>query len=321
MNSTNFTIVHMNSSICVLAGGVGAARFLHGLVSVIEQKKITVISNVGDDVDLYGLRVCPDIDIAIYTLAGLVNSKVGWGLLDDSFTVLKALKKFEYDDWFNLGDQDLATSIHRTRLLREGVPLHEVTRQLARSFSLDLNILPATNTQVATRIETEEGLLPFQDYMVRLRGVPRVTGVHFSQIENALPAPGVLEAIAEASIIIIAPSNPFLSIDPILSVSGIRDALESSKAPRVAISPIVEGSAIKGPAARMLESLGHEVSALGVARIYADLVDWFFLDELDRNLEKSIKALGLNTRVTNTIMNSESRKRSLASEVIKVAGL
>ena len=135
----------MNSSICVLAGGVGAARFLQGLVNVTEQKKITVISNVGDDVDLYGLRVCPDIDIVIYTLAGLINSKVGWGLLDDSFTVLKALKNFGYDDWFNLGDQDLATSIHRTRLLREGVPLHEVTRQLARSFSLDLNILPVTN--------------------------------------------------------------------------------------------------------------------------------------------------------------------------------
>jgi len=174
---------------------------------------------------------------------------------------------------------------------------------------------------MATRIETEEGLLPFQDYMVRLRGAPRVTGVHFSQSENALPAPGVLEAIAEASIIVIAPSNPFLSIDPILSISGVRDALEASKAPRVAISPIVEGSAIKGPAARMLESLGHEVSAVGVARIYADLVDWFFLDELDRDLEKSIKSLGLNTHVTNTIMSSDSKKRSLASEVLKVAGL
>ena len=306
-----------NASICVLAGGVGAARFLQGLVCVTEPSKITVISNVGDDVDLYGLRVCPDIDIVIYTLAGLVNPELGWGLLDDSFTVLKALKKFEYEDWFNLGDRDLATSIHRTRLLSEGVPLHEVVKELVASFSLDLNILPVTNQRISTLIETNSGILPFQDYMVRLRGTPEVTGVRFSEIDQAVPAPGVLEAINDASMVIIAPSNPFLSIEPILAVTGVRHAIESSAAPVVAISPIVGGAAIKGPAAQMLRSLGHEVSALGVARIYASLVDCFCLDEVDRELEAYIAALGLKTHVTNTIMTSQIQKNSLAREVIE----
>tara|TARA_B110000263_G_C15274450_1_gene495175 strand:+ start:698 stop:1654 length:957 start_codon:yes stop_codon:yes gene_type:complete len=306
-----------NSSICVLAGGVGAARFLQGLVCVTEPNKITVISNVGDDVDLYGLRVCPDIDIVIYTLAGLVNPELGWGLFDDSFTVLKALKNFGYEDWFNLGDRDLATSIHRTRLLSEGVPLHEVVKDLVASFSLDLNILPATNQRISTLIETKSGMLSFQDYMVRLRGTPEVTGVRFSEIDQAVPAPGVLEAINDASMIVLAPSNPFLSIEPILAVAGVRHAIKSSAAPVVAISPIVGGAAIKGPAARLLQSLGHEVSALGVARIYANLVDHFCLDEVDRELEASIAALGLNTHVTNTIMTSQIQKNSLAREVIE----
>ncbi len=297
----------------VLAGGGGAARFLQGLVQVVDPGSINVISNVADDVEMFGLHVSPDTDIVIYSLAGVVNQEVGWGLKGDTFVVADSLHRFGYERWFNLGDRDLATAVHRTRLLREGRPMHEVVSELAEAFGILSTILPATNERVATHLLTNEGELAFQDYMVRLATAPDVTGVRFAGVEQATPAPGVLEAIRDSDRIIIAPSNPFVSIGPILAVPGVLKAVTSSRALRIALSPIVGGQAIKGPAAKMLASLGHEVSALGVATIYRDFIDVMVIDEVDRHLAPEVEALGLACAVTDTMMTSPERKASLAT--------
>ena len=299
----------------VLAGGVGAARFLQGLVRVADPASVAVVSNVGDDVEMFGLHVSPDVDIVIYSLAGLVNPETGWGLAGDSFAVADALRRFGYDRWFNLGDRDLATAVHRTRLLREGRPMHAVVAELARAFGVDAAILPATDARLATVVRTADGELAFQDYMVRLAAAPEVTGLRFAGAEDAIPAPGVADAIRDAGRLVLAPSNPFLSIGPILAVPGLREAVAASRARRIAVSPIVGGEAIKGPAARMLASLGHEVSAAGVAAIYRDLIDVMVIDEHDRALAPRIEALGLVCAVTDTMMTSPERKAALASFV------
>ncbi len=297
----------------VLAGGVGAARFLQGLVQAVEPPGVTVISNVADDVEVFGLHVSPDTDIVIYSLAGIVNPETGWGIEGDSFAVVDALRRFGYGRWFNLGDRDLATAVHRTRLLREGRAMHEIVAGLAEAFGVGAAILPVTNERVATFVQTAAGEeLAFQDYMVRLGTEPAVTGVRFAGAEQAAPAPGVLAAIREAEMLVIAPSNPFVSIAPILAVAGIREAVAESGARRIAISPIVGGEAIKGPAAKMLASLGHEVSAVGVAAIYRDLIDVMVIDEQDRALAPRIESLGLACAVTDTMMTSPERKAALA---------
>ena len=299
----------------VLAGGVGAARFLQGLVRVVEPASVTVVSNVADDVEMFGLHVSPDTDIVIYSLAGLINPETGWGLEGDTFAVVDALRRFGYGRWFNLGDRDLATAVHRTRLLREGRPMHEIVAELAQAFGVTTAILPVTNARVATHVLTADGELAFQDYMVRLATEPDVTGVRFAGAGEAAPAPGVLDAIRGADRLIIAPSNPFVSIGPILAVPGVREAVTGSRARRIAISPIVVGEAIKGPAAKMLASLGHEVSAAGVAAIYRDLIDVMVIDEQDRAIAPRIEALGLACAVTDTMMTTPERKAELAAFV------
>ena len=299
----------------VLAGGVGAARFLQGLVRVADPAGVTVVSNVADDVEMFGLHVSPDTDIVIYSLAGLVNPETGWGLEGDTFAVADALRRFGYGRWFNLGDRDLATAVHRTRLLREGRPMHEIVAELTDAFGVATAILPVTNERVATHVLTAGGELAFQDYMVRLGTEPDVTGVRFAGADEAAPAPGVLVAIREADRLILAPSNPFVSIGPILAVPGVREAVTRSRARRIAVSPIVGGEAIKGPAAKMLASLGHEVSAAGVAAIYRGLIDVMVIDERDRALAPRIEALGLACAVTDTMMTSPERKAALAAFV------
>jgi len=305
--------------ITVLAGGVGASRFLRGLIDVADPERITVISNTGDDVEIFGLHVSPDTDIVLYALADAVDPDRGWGLAGDTFAVVDQLQRFGYQRWFNLGDRDLATSLHRTRLLREGVPLHEVTGALAEAWKLRCTVLPMTDSRVSTVIESADGPIPFQDYMVRLGTDADVRAIRFDGLESARPAPGVLEALSEAEIIVIAPSNPFVSVGPILAVPGVREALAESPARRVAVTPIVAGDVIKGPAAKMLRSLGHEVSALGVARIYRDLIDLFVLDEQDAELAPAIRALGLECLVTDTIMSTPERKAALAQAVLEAA--
>ena len=304
----------------VFAGGVGASRFLQGLCQAVEPASVTVISNTGDDVEPFGLHVSPDTDIVIYALADAVNPETGWGLKGDTFAVVDALQRYGYERWFNLGDRDLATAIHRARLLREGVALHEAVAGIARAWGLACTVLPMSNEPVRTMIATGDGELAFQEYMVRLRTEADVHAIRFVGIEEARPAPGVLDAIRGAEAVILAPSNPFVSIGPILAVPGVRQALAETRAARVAISPIIAGQVVKGPAAKMLASLGYEVSAPGVARLYAGLVDLFVLDDQDRELAPVIEQLGMRALVTNTMMTSMERKKELAEEIVRAIG-
>ena len=302
--------------ITVLAGGVGASRFLQGLVQVMDPAEITVISNTGDDVEMFGLHVSPDTDIVIYALAGAVNPETGWGLAGDTFTVIDQLQRFGYERWFNLGDKDLAMAMHRTRLMREGVPMHKIVAGLVRDWGLNLTVLPMSNEPIATTIFGPDGEVPFQDYMVRLRTDLEVKRIAFAGVESARPAPGVLEALRESEAVILAPSNPFVSIGPILAVPGLRAALESTRARRIAISPIIAGNVVKGPAAKMMLSLGHEVSVVGIAAVYRGLIDVMVIDDQDRDLAPRVRALGMECVVTETMMTSDARKADLARDVL-----
>ncbi|MDZ7727600.1 MAG: 2-phospho-L-lactate transferase [Dehalococcoidia bacterium] len=305
--------------ITVLAGGVGASRFLQGLVQVEDPASITVVSNTGDDVEMFGLHVSPDVDIVIYALAGAVNPETGWGLEGDTLHVVEALQRYGYGDWFKLGDRDLATAIHRTRLMREGMPMHEIVADIAEAWDIGVTMLPMSNQPVETQVVGPDGIIPFQDYMVRLRTEVEVRGIEFHGVDIAVPAPGVVEAFAESEMILLAPSNPFVSIGPILALPGLREAIRRSPAVTAAISPIVAGQVVKGPAARMLESLGHDISALGVARLYAGLVDVMVIDEQDRALVPAIQSLGMACHVTDTMMTSDERKAELAESTVDAA--
>jgi LPPG:FO 2-phospho-L-lactate transferase len=298
---------------------VGASRFLQGLYQVVEPASISVISNTGDDVEMFGLHVSPDTDIVLYALAGAVNPETGWGLTGDTFAVVDQLQRFGYERWFNLGDRDLAMAIHRTRLIHEGVPMHEIVAGLTRHWGLQCAVLPMSNEPVRTMITGPDGELAFQEYMVRLRTEVDVRSVRFAGIESANPAPGVIEALRDAETVILAPSNPFVSIGPILGVAGVRAALETTKATRVAISPIIAGQVVKGPAAKMMTTMGYEVSALGIAKIYEGLIDLFVLDEQDRGLQPAVEELGVRCLVTDTMMTSVERKAELARDVVAAA--
>lgn len=298
--------------IVTLAGGVGAARFLEGLARVVPPASITVIVNTGDDIDLYGLRISPDLDIVMYTLAGLVDPKQGWGIQHDTYHTLAMLKRYGHDPWFLLGDRDLATHIHRTHLLQQGYTLTEVSDQIRRSLGLGTIFLPMSNERVTTRILTPAGLLHFEEYFVQRRASDPVTAVQFEGIGTARPAPGVLEAIAQAEAILLAPSNPIVSIGSILSVPGVRQAMRETPAPVVAISPIVAGAPIKGPADKLMSGLGLEVSARGVAECYRDFLDVLIIDTADAALAPDIEARGLRVIVMDTIMRGLSEKEALA---------
>lgn len=307
--------------IVVLAGGVGAARFLQGLVEVVPQEEITVIVNTGDDREFYGLHVSPDIDIVMYTLAGMVDEKQGWGIREDTYNTMQQLTRYGNEDWFLLGDRDLATHIHRTNLLRQGKTLSEVTEQLRERLGLRLHILPMSDQPVSTHIQTPIGLLHFQEYMVKRRCADEVLDVSFVGASAARPAPGVLEALRQASAILIAPSNPIVSIGSILSVPGIHDTLHEAQGMIVAVSPIVGGAPIKGPADKLMRGLHMDVSASGVARCYRDFLDVMVIDEQDAHLTEAIEDLGVPTVVTNTIMRDTFAKAALAREVLQAAGL
>jgi LPPG:FO 2-phospho-L-lactate transferase len=308
-----------NQQFVVLAGGVGAARFLQGVVAVTPQEDVTVVSNVGDDDEIYGVHVSPDIDIVTYTLAGVIDETKGFGLADDTFAVVGALARFGDEAWFGLGDRDFATCLYRTLELRSGRPLSEITRAVARSFGLGVTILPVTDARLATRVRTPAGTLAFQDYFVRRRTEDEVLGIDFEGAGSATPAPGVLDAIRRADAILIAPSNPFVSIGPILSVPRVRDAIIAADAPVVAVSPIVGGEALKGPAAKMFRSLGGEASAAGVAAQYRGFVDALVIDTVDADHADAVAALGIMPVVTNTIMRGPAEKANLARVSIDAA--
>ena len=303
--------------ITTLAGGVGAARFLEGLIQIIPQEDITVISNTGDDEDFFGLRVSPDIDIVIYTLAGAINAETGWGLAGETFRALEALGRFGYETWFGLGDGDLATHVHRTNMLRDGATLSQATRSIAEAFGLRLTLLPVSDDRIRTIVETAAGeTLAFQEYFVKRRTEDEVRAVHFDGIDTAQPAPGVLEAIANADLIAIAPSNPVVSIGPLLAVRGVRDALRDTRARVVGISPIIGGKTIKGPADRMMASLGMTPTATGVAEAYRDFLNVLVIDEEDRDLAPAVEAAGVRAVVAQTIMRGPAEKRALAEVVL-----
>jgi LPPG:FO 2-phospho-L-lactate transferase len=298
--------------ITVLAGGVGAARFLQGLAGIHAEEDIVVISNTADDFEFYDLHISPDIDIVMYTLVGLVDEEKGWGIEQDTFHCQETLGRLGYETWFKLGDRDLATHVYRTNQLRKGFKLSEVTRQLSKSLGLKATILPMTNDRVETRILTEEGDIHFEEYMVKRQMRDKVRSVKFSGIEKAEAGPNVIESIQDAEAIIVAPSNPIVSIGPILAVKGIRDTLKLNQSKVVAISPIIKGSAIKGPADKLMRSLGLEVSAFGVSQLYRDFLHAFVLDELDKDQKAHVESLGIKVAVTNTLMKNLEDKKRLA---------
>jgi len=304
--------------ITVLAGGVGAARFLQGLVKIIPEEEITVIVNTGDDIQLHGLHISPDLDIVTYTLTGIVDEEKGWGINQDTFHCLEMLKRYGHETWFNLGDKDFATHIYRTYLLKQGLSLSEITNRICQALGLRLQIIPMTNDKFETRIVTEEGILHFQEYLVKRHTKDNVINVLFEGSEEAKPALGVIDSILNASLIIVSPSNPIVSIGTILSVNSVRDALRKTKAKVVATTPIVGGAPIKGPADKLMKGLGLEVSAYSVARLYQDFLDVFILDYADRNEKERIEQLGLQVIVTNTIMKTQEDKVKLAKTVLKL---
>ena len=304
--------------ITALAGGVGAARFLQGLVKNVPPDKLTIIVNTGDDIGFHGLHVSPDLDIVMYTLAGIIDEEKGWGIKDDTFNCLNMLAQYGHEIWFNLGDKDLATSIERTRLLREGYSLSEVTSFLCKSFKLKMRILPMTDSKFETMILTDKGKMHFEEYLVKRGAEDQVLGVEFEPVDTATPAKGIIDAIMQSNGVVICPSNPIVSIGTILSIKSIRDALRKTNATVVGVSPIVGGATIKGPADKLMRGLGLDVSACGVASLYKDFLDDFVIDSVDRNQKKQIEELGIRVHVTNTIMKTFDDKTRLAKTVLSM---
>jgi len=295
-----------------LAGGVGAARFLEGVVQVIDQSELTVVVNTGDDEEFFGLHVSPDIDIILYTLSGIVDAEKGWGISGDTYNCLQSLGGFGAETWFRLGDRDFAAQIYRTWKLAEGFRLSEVTEQMARRLGVRCRVLPMTNDRVKTHIETPSGLLPFQRYLVERGASDEVLGVRYVGADNAKPIEDVIKAISEAEGIFVCPSNPIVSIGAILAVPGIRRALTKTRARVVGVSPIVGGGTIKGPADKMMRGLGLDVSPVSVAKSYRDFLDVFVIDRVDAHLESAIASMGIETHVADTIMKTLDDKRRLA---------
>jgi LPPG:FO 2-phospho-L-lactate transferase len=303
--------------ITALAGGVGAARFLTGLAKLVDEKHLSIIVNTGDDIELFGLHISPDIDIVTYTLAGIVDEAKGWGIRGDTFQCLEALRRFSQETWFNIGDRDLATHMFRTSLLKQGRKLSEVTAEVSRALGLDTAILPMTDDKFETRIVTETGSIHFEEYLVKRGAKDEVFGVEFLGADYAKPAAGVIDSVLNAELIIVCPSNPIVSIGTILAVKGIRDALRQTNAKKVAISPIIAGAPIKGPADKLLRGLGLEVSAYSVAKLYSDFLDMFIVDTTDSAEKNKIEKLGIEVKVTNTIMRTLKDKIQLAKTVLE----
>jgi len=306
--------------IVALAGGVGAAKFLSGLSRVVGPSRLGVIVNTGDDVWMHGLRVCPDLDILAYTLAGIVDEVKGWGIRGDTFECLKQLGQFGAETWFQLGDRDIATHIFRTRHLRAGLPLSRITDMIKEALGVSVKILPMTDDEVETRIDTDQGDMHFEEYLVRERSAPRIKRIYFKGIENARPSEGTIDLIRKAEGIVFCPSNPIVSIGPILAVPGIREAIAESPVRKVAISPIVGGKTIKGPADIMLKALSFEVSPVGVARAYGGLIDAMVMDTRDGHLEPQIRGIVPRVTVTDTIMTDQASKTRLARETMEFMG-
>jgi LPPG:FO 2-phospho-L-lactate transferase len=304
--------------VVALAGGVGGAKLAHGLAMVLAPMDLTVVVNTGDDFEHLGLHISPDLDTVMYALAGVANPETGWGIAGDTFEALGALERLGAPSWFRLGDRDLATHIERTHRLRQDQTLTQVTQALCTKLGIRHQVLPMSDDPVRTKVETEMGVLDFQDYFVRRRCEPTLRALLFSGATEALPAPGVTEAIETADVVVICPSNPFVSITPILSVPNIRESVLEAQA-RIAVSPIVGGEAVKGPAAKMMVELGLDSSAPAVSAFYEDLLTGFVLDEVDADLELTVRRQGVKALVTNTMMRTDADRRALAEGVLAFA--
>lgn len=307
--------------LAALCGGVGAARMLAGMCAVVAPEDLVGIVNTGDDCELHGLTICPDLDTVTYTLAGRNNTELGWGLAGESWRTMDRLAELGGPTWFRLGDLDLATHLYRTGRLRAGASLDQVVTELARANGVAVQLLPVTNDPLRTRVTIADSgeEIDFQEYFVARRHGVAISAVRFVGAEQAHPAPGVLDALQRAEQIVLCPSNPIVSLGPLLAVPGIRAAVEARRANAVAVSPIVAGAALKGPADRMLAELGHEASVVGVARLLAPLVATLVIDEADRDAAPAVEALGLRCVVTDTIMATPERAAALA-EVVLGAG-
>ena len=305
-------------SITALAGGVGASKLLLGLYDVADPTRLTAIVNTGDDITLHGLKISPDLDIVTYTLAGVIDPAKGWGFRGETFHALKRLAVFGRVNWFNLGDRDLATHIHRTAMLAEGKSLSDAAESIRTALGVKSRILPMSDQPVPTIIDSDEGALHFQEYLVKRRAEPIVRGIRFDDVESASPAPGVPEAIRDADRIVICPSNPLISIGPILAVRGIREALRARRKDVIAVCPIVGGKSLKGPSDKMLAQLGYESSAPGVAKLYADFTGTFVVDPADESRVEAIRTLDMRVAVVPTVMKSRADKRELARALLRL---
>jgi len=317
--------------ITVVSGGVGAARFLRGLVQVVPPASVTAVANVGDDLELHGLHISPDLDTITYTLAGAINPDTGWGLVDETWQAMETLRRYGGVSWFNLGDRDLGTHLYRTQRRRDGARLSEVTAEIIRGWGLELRVLPVSDDRVRTMVTvvvppTVQGQdavpveVGFQEYFVQRQHAVPVTAVRFDGAAASTPAPGVLDALAGADTVVIAPSNPLVSIDPVLAVPGVRAAVTARRDRVVAISPIIAGAALKGPADRLLVELGHEASVVGVARLYAPLASALVIDEADADLAGAVAEAGIRPVVAPTIMCDDAAAATLAATVLDAAG-
>ncbi|MCB1040471.1 MAG: 2-phospho-L-lactate transferase [Acidimicrobiales bacterium] len=307
--------------VTVLAGGVGAARMLAGIVQVVDPADVAAIVNVGDDLELHGLRISPDLDTITYTLAGEINTETGWGLRGESWQAMDTVTRYGGISWFGLGDRDLGTHLYRTQRYAEGATLTEITAEIAQGWGLGLRLLPVTDHRLRTMVTLAEGddagtEVTFQEYFVQRRHQVAVSSVRFDGADDTLPGPEVLEAIAEADTVVVAPSNPIVSIDPLLAVPGVREAVEDRRDDVVAVSPIIAGAALKGPADRLLHELGHEPTVLGIARLYAPLASTLVIDEADAALADAVEAEGIRALVAPTVMASPEVAAALAEVVL-----
>lgn len=302
----------------VLAGGVGAAKFIEGLAHVIDPRLLKIVVNTGDDIELYGLKICPDLDIITYTLANLIDKEKGWGFRDETFQCLHRLNIYYNIAWFNLGDKDLATHIFRTDLMKKGYTKAEATSTVCEKLGVKSEVIPMCNENVETRIHTAIGSMHFEEYYIKHKCEPRVLKIEFEGINKAKPVKGVIDYINKASKVFISPSNPIVSIGTILNVPKIRKTLELVKSKVIGISPIIAGATIKGPADKLMESLHLDVSSFGVAKYYEDIISHFIIDNIDIALKPDIENIGINTYCFDTIMKNLDKKKALGEFALKI---
>lgn len=311
----------ITQNVVALAGGVGGSKLAYGLAQLVAPEHLTIIVNTGDDFEHLGLYIAPDLDTVMYTLAGINNPATGWGVKDESWNMMAAMARYVGPTWFQLGDRDLATHLLRTTWLHDNYSYNQVTKDLCRRLGVRCTVLPMTEQPVRTMVQTETGELAFQEYFVKLKCEPVVTGLRYAGAEGAQPSREVVSAVRQSDVIVFCPSNPLLSIDPILALPTMRRVLTASRSPKIAVSPLIKGQALKGPAAKLMKELNMDVSATGVAHHLREVLTDFVIDHADQAEEAAITNLGLRTLVTGTVMTSNETKVQLAQEVLAFAGI